>query len=65
MLTGFLLREGGEAASDDEKDDQDDEKYADEADMAGQKVDQNKRITVRNLRCEPREARTPDVCSLS
>ncbi|KIS67083.1 mRNA splicing protein SLU7 [Mycosarcoma maydis] len=33
-----------------DSDDSDDEKYADKADAVGQKVDTNKRITIRNLR---------------
>lgn len=52
MLT--LDRSRGRAQGGDESDEdgeQDEDKYADEADMAGQKVDTAKRITVRNLRC--------------
>lgn len=36
--------------SSDDSDDSDDEKYADKADAVGQKVDTDKRITIRNLR---------------
>ncbi|KAN0059662.1 mRNA splicing protein [Thecaphora frezii] len=42
-------KDDGDFASSDE-DDEDDEKYAEKADAVGQKIDTDKRITVRNLR---------------
>jgi pre-mRNA-processing factor SLU7 len=50
MLRGNSLRTGVDEEEDDTNEDANEDKYADEIDMPGTKVDSKQRITVRNLR---------------